>query len=324
MNDIPVIDLESQFEDSNAELRIAQNISYACERIGFFAVSGHGVPEKIIENCLEVSREFFSYDEVEKLKLKMPFKGYPYGFAPMETETLSHSRGQQSPPDLKENFSVGPNLSIPSNISNEEALFVFSKNQWPLIPKEFRRAWEAYYSAMSQLSIRIMNLFAISLNLPKDYFEEFIRCPISALRANYYPVLEQSPLPSQMRAGAHSDYGSITLLIQEEEFSGLEILNAKKKWIPVKPCKPKIIVNLGDLMQHWTNGRWMSTLHRVKVPDVNEKNNKTRVSLAFFQQPDWDARIECIPTCLDPGEKSKYSIVTSGRYLMERFHSTVL
>jgi isopenicillin N synthase-like dioxygenase len=106
--------------------------------------------------------------------------------------------------------------------------------------------------------------------------------------------------------------------------SGLEILNRQKKWTPVAQCKPEMIVNLGDLMERWTNGRWISTLHRVNLPDTNKNPNQSRMSLAFFHQPDWDARIECLPMCVSPGETAKYSVVTSGRHLMERFHSTVL
>ena len=85
-----------------------------------------------------------------------------------------------------------------------------------------------------------------------------------------------------------------------------------------------MIVNLGDLMERWTNGRWISTLHRVNLPDTNKNPNQSRMSLAFFHQPDWDARIECLPTCVSPGETENYPVVTSGRHLMERFHSTVL
>ena len=254
----------------------------------------------------------------------MPFAGYPYGFAAMEAETLSLSRGEQAPPDLKENFSAGPNATPPAGISADEALFVFSENQWPQEPANFKQAWETCYEAMSLLSMRLMRLFALALNLPQNYFDEFLQQPISAFRANHYPALNRAALPGQLRAGAHSDYGSLTLLLQEEGLSGLEILNRQKKWIPVTPCMPEVIVNLGDLMERWTNGRWLSTLHRVNIPEFKTAQNQSRMSLAFFQQPDWDARIECLPTCLDPDGTAKYPVLTSGRHLMERFHSTVL
>ena len=324
MYDIPFIDLQPQFDNPVAEAEIAKKIGDACKNSGFFAVRGHGIPGKIIEHCWQVSHDFFSLAEAEKLKVQMPFAGYPYGFAAMEAETLSLSRGEQAPPDLKENFSAGPNATPPAGISADEALFVFSENQWPQEPPDFQQAWETCYEAMTLFSGRLMSLFALALKLPRDYFDQFLQQPISALRANHYPTLDKPPLPGQLRAGAHSDYGSLTLLFQEEGLSGLEILNRQKKWTPVAQCKPEMIVNLGDLMERWTNGRWISTLHRVNLPDTNKNPNQSRMSLAFFHQPDWDARIECLPMCVSPGETAKYSVVTSGRHLMERFHSTVL
>ena len=324
MSDIPLIDLSQQFENPDAEFSIAEQIDLACRRNGFFAVRGHGIPESIIEHCWQVSLKFFALSEKEKLKVKMPFTGYPYGFAAMEGETLSRSRGEQAPPDLKQNFSVGPNIEPPPGIAAEEAVFVFSENQWPKQPADFKGAWETCYEAMTLFSGRLMSLFALALKLPRDYFDQYLQQPISALRANYYPELEKPPLPGQLRAGAHSDYGSLTLLFQGEGLSGLEIMNRSKEWTPVTQCKPEMIVNIGDLMERWTNGRWISTLHRVNLPDAKKNPNNSRMSLAYFHQPDWNARIECLPTCLSPGEKAKYLEVTSGRHLMESFHSTVL
>ena len=243
----------------------------------------------------------------------------------MEAETLSRSRGRHAPPDLKENFSVGPNATPPAGISSDEALFVYSENQWPQNPENFKQAWETCYEAMSLLSMRLMKLFALALELPQNYFDDFLRQPISALRANHYPSLKKKTvLPGQLRAGEHSDYGSLTLLFQEEGSSGLEILNRQKEWIPVTPCKPDLVVNLGDLMENWTNGRWISTLHRVVAPQNKKDLAQSRMSLVFFQQPDWNARIECLPNCIDYDKTSKYPVLTSGKHLMERFQSTVV
>jgi len=324
MPDIPLIDLQDQHDHAEAEVAIVEQIGQACSQTGFFAVRGHGIPDTTIERCWQTNQEFFALPESEKREVRMPYVGYPYGFAAMEAETLARSRGQQTPPDLKESFSVGPSTPPPAGTSAEEASFVFSENLWPRNPAGFQEAWLEYYAAMTRLAGRLMQLFALALKLPRHHFDDFLRNPISALRANHYPALGHAPQPEQLRAGAHSDYGSLTLLVQAEGTSGLEILNRQNEWIPVTPSKPQVVVNLGDLMERWTNGKWVSSLHRVVPPESAKRPSPSRMSLAFFQQPDWDAPIECLPTCLASGEKAKYPGVTSGRYLMERFHSTVL
>jgi len=170
---------------------------------------------------------------------------------------------------------------------------------------------------------KVMKLLALALDLPENWFDRFFMNPISAMRVNYYPELVKPPKPCQFRASAHSDYGNLTLLLQEEGESGLEILNRDKEWISVKPCKPDLVVNIGDLMERWTNGEWVSSLHRVTIPKTEIQKNKSRMSLAFFQQPDWDARIECIPSCLGT-DGPKYTTVTSGLHLMESYRKTVI
>ena len=168
-----------------------------------------------------------------------------------------------------------------------------------------------------------MKLFALALDLPESWFEPYFQRPISAMRANHYPVAEHPQQPGQFRASAHSDYGSLTLLLQDRGGSGLEILNRQQQWIPINCTNPEIVVNIGYLMERWTNGLWVSSLNRVILPESREERIKPRMSLVFFQQPDWDARIECLPSCLgDNG--AQYKTVTSGRYLMERYRSTVV
>ena len=131
------------------------------------------------------------------------------------------------------------------------------------------------------------------------------------------------PKPGQLRAGAHSDYGSLTILRADSAAGGLEIFNPQKQWQPVPSIPQGFIVNIGDLMARWTNDRWVSTLHRVVNPPPASTGSARRQSVAFFHQPNWDAEITCIPTCLAPGEKPKYPPVRSGEYLMQKFHSTV-
>ena len=172
---------------------------------------------------------------------------------------------------------------------------------------------------MEDLASRIMVLFAAALRLPDDYFAAFIDHPISALRALNYPEQTVAPQPGQLRAGAHSDYGSLTILLPQAGSKGLQIERPDKSWMDVPPVPGAFIINIGDLMARWTNDRWVSTVHRVANPTNPEEARARRQSFAFFHQPNWFAEI----TSLIAGEKPKYEPVLSGPYLMGKFKSTV-
>ncbi len=167
-----------------------------------------------------------------------------------------------------------------------------------------------------------MKLFALALKLPEDFFAEFIDAPVSALRALNYPEQILAPRPGQLRAGAHTDYGSLTILMPQPGSKGREILTPDGRWTPVPPAPGAFVINIGDLMARWTNDRWVSTLHRVANPSPEDGGLSRRQSLAFFHQPNWSAEIACLDACLQPGEKPKYEPVLSGPYLMSRFKAT--
>ncbi|HEV7255812.1 MAG TPA: 2OG-Fe(II) oxygenase family protein [Mesorhizobium sp.] len=200
--------------------------------------------------------------------------------------------------------------------------FCYAPTIWPAAPEGFKEAWQAYYAAMEDLARRVMRLFAAALGLPDRHFEPFIGAPISALRALNYPEQRVAPKPGQLRAGAHTDYGSLTILLPQEGSRGLEILSPSGDWTPVPPVPGAFVINIGDLMARWTNDRWVSTLHRVVNPPAEQGGAARRQSLAFFHQPDWDAEIAVLPHCLAPGETPKYEPVRSGPYLMGKFRST--
>ncbi len=178
---------------------------------------------------------------------------------------------------------------------------------------------------MADLVARIMRLFADALQLPSDFFDEHIDRHTSALRLLNYPALLEPPQPGQLRAGAHSDYGTVTVLCADAAPGGLEVLvpsPAGEHWTAVPMPAGSLIVNLGDAMARWTNDRWRSTLHRVVTPPPEVASTARRQSIAFFHNANWDAVIQCIPTCLDPGESPRYAPVTAGEHLMSKFRST--
>ncbi len=321
--EFPVFDL-GRFEKAKGAERdsLAAQVDEICRSTGFLAIANHGIPQSTIDGVWTKAQEFFDLPPAEKQKAAAPYPGYPYGYLGPELEALAKSREAESPPDLKESFNGGP-LAVPEGITDKDALaFCYAATIWPEAPEGFRQAWTAYYAAMEDLARRTMRVFAAALKLPEDHFEPYIDAPISALRALNYPEQTRPPKAGQQRAGAHTDYGSLTILLPQAGSRGLEIKTPDGNWTPVPPVPGAFLINIGDLMALWTNDRWVSTLHRVVNPPPEEGGMDRRQSLAFFHQPNWDAEIEVLDRCVAPGEAPKYDPVTSGPYLMSKFQST--
>ncbi|TCM54373.1 isopenicillin N synthase-like dioxygenase [Rhizobium sp. PP-F2F-G48] len=319
----PVFDL-SRFEQAEAEekQRLGREVDAICRETGFLAICGHGVSQDVIDDVWDKARAFFDLPAATKQAVRAPYKGYPYGYLGPELEALAKSRDIHSPPDLKESFNGGP-LARPPSITDPEALaFCYADTLWPDAPQGFQAAWTAYYGAMEDLAARIMRLFAVALDLPDTHFDGFITTPISALRALNYPQQHVAPKPGQLRAGAHTDYGSLTILLPQAGSRGLEILSPDGSWTGVPPTPGAFVINIGDLMARWTNDRWVSTLHRVVNPPPEDGGLDRRQSLAFFHQPNWDADITVLDATLRPGETPRYAPVRSGPYLMGKFKAT--
>ena len=305
-----------EFENANSHDKklYAKKIDNHLQKIGFLIIINHGISKTCLNNISLVLDIFFNQNENFKKRFQAPYNGYPYGYFVSESETLAKSIGNNTPPDLKESFNGGP-IRVPSkNISKEAFDFCYLPTIWPEI-ENFKKYWEIYYNEMENLAKRLMSVFAISLNLKANYFNKYINNPISALRALNYPKITKKVLPNQQRAGEHTDYGSLTILNSLNSIDGLQV-KYEYDWIDVPDIENSFIINIGDLMARWTNDRWSSTLHRV----VPKNYSGSRKTLAFFHQPDWDAKINCISSCIDKG--IKYSEVKSGPYLMNKFNST--
>ena len=308
----PRFNLE-HFENSSGVERKKRSeaLDKICIETGFLIIEGHGVPKKVINEQWDIVSKFFSSPLDIKREVRVPYSGYPYGWIGPDQEALAASKGEETPPDLKESFNGGP-LNIPKHIKDPAAYeFCYQPSLWPQIDG-FREIWESYYSEMESLAKRIMVAFAEALGLESSYFDSFINNPISALRALHYPETKDIIIDKQQRAGAHTDYGSLTILLPQTGTTGLQI-KKKNTWIDVPALQDCFVINIGDLMELWTAGRWVSTLHRV----VAKPNQSPRKSLAYFHQPDWEAIIK-------PINASFSEKVVSGPYLMEKFKSTNL
>lgn len=325
MSAVPVIDLDGRCDAAGRwDRATARAVDQACAEIGFLTVVGHGVPAAVLDGALAAARAFFDLPLGDRLRVAMPTPGYPYGYAPLRAETLERSLGEadgavRGPADLKETFNIGPIDPPPrplAEMTDPDERAVYAPNLWPdaALPG-FRPAMEAHYRAMAALSARLMSLFAAALGLPETAFDRFIDRHGSALRVAHYPALDHVPEPGQLRAGAHTDYGTLTVLATDGE-PGLEVRTPTGEWAGVAAVDGALVVNLGDLMARWTNDRWRSTMHRVVVP----ADAGRRISLPFFHNANWDARIGCITV---EGEEPRYPPVLAGRHLMAKFRSTV-
>jgi isopenicillin N synthase-like dioxygenase len=314
---VPVIDIGPSFTGSAAARRgVAKEIGRACETLGFLMVCGHGVPQGVIDDADGLSRDFFDLPVDEKLRIAIDDRNWNRGYRRMGTTTLANTRGEDAAPDLREQLVTGPEI-VPGDpyYTRPEAARFFKPNRWPDRPAALRQAWTAYYAAATGLATHLMRLFALALDLPEDFFDRKVDRQITQMVSVNYPAQAIPPLPGQLRSGAHTDFGSLTLLATDGSPGGLQVMMADGSWHDIMPVKGAYIVNLGDLMAQWTNDRWRSTFHRVVNPPATVAKESRRHSLVFFHQPNFDALIECLPTCLAPGEQPKYPPVTSGDHL---------
>jgi isopenicillin N synthase-like dioxygenase len=246
------------------------------------------------------------------------------GYIPIETEAVAASRGEKTAGDLNESFMIGPVDVDPSDpyYPRPEAGKHFHPNLWPAAPDGLRETYTAYYRAMGDLAARLIRIFALALELPEAFFDDKIDRHISRLRIRNYPEQATPPKPGQLRAGAHSDYGSLTILKAEANPGGLQVFNKEGEWVDVPIMEGTYIVNLGELMARWTNDAWVSTLHRVVNPPAEHALGSRRQSIIFFHNPNYDADITCIPSCAGADNPPKYPPTTSGDHLRNQFVRT--
>jgi len=255
------------------------------------------------------------------VKADRPAPDQVRGYSAVGGEGLSYSLDEPTPTDIKESLSIGP-VDVPPNdpyFTSEAAGPHFATNVWPSTPAELKPVWQQYFREVDALATDMMRIFALALNLDENYFDKTIDRNISMMRVLRYPKQTSEPLPGQLRAGAHSDYGSMTILRKELADGGLQVKNKAGDWVDVPVVEGTFIVNIGDLMQQWTNDQWSSTVHRVVNPPLESEENKDRLSIVFFHQPNYDAVIACLPSCTDAEHPAKYELITSGDHLRSKF-----
>jgi isopenicillin N synthase-like dioxygenase len=312
---IPVIDLSAALSGDPAQrLATAREIDQTCTEIGFFTIKGHGVPRVTMETLRAKAREFFALPLDEKRRAVAADPATPRGYRGLGFESLARGNDPAAaPPDIKEYYHYGREQwpSDPYFIDGDGPRY-FIPNVWPARPHGFAGAAGQYYNEMERLTGEMMRLSALALGLEERFFDDKIDRHITAMRLNFYPEQSVPPVPGQLRAGDHTDYGLLTILNGENVPGGLQARSRSGAWIDVETDPDTFVVNIGDLLMRWTNDRWVSNVHRVVNPPITTASNSgsSRLSIAFFHHPNYDAVIECIAP---PGE-AKYPPVTSGEY----------
>jgi isopenicillin N synthase-like dioxygenase len=287
---VPVIDI------SGPRDRVVAEVGAACREIGFLTVVGHGVDEALVARTAAAGRAFFDLPDEEKRAFAEgePAPGLP-AYRPLRTESLAASLGENTPADLKESLDWGP--AVPGY-------------GWPA---GVREPFEAYFAAVSGLGETLRRLFAVALDLPEDWFESAFAGHSSSMRVINYPEPAATPERGQLRAGAHTDYGCMTILRTEEALGGLQVQTRAGEWLDVHAVPGSFVINLGDMMARWTNDRWPATLHRVAIPPAGATGTR-RQTIVFFHDPRADAVIECIPGCGEP----RYEPVTAVEHVQAK------
>jgi isopenicillin N synthase-like dioxygenase len=290
----------------------ARELGDSFERYGFAVISDHGIPADLIARAEEKARAFFALPEEVKRSYHIAGGGGARGYTPFGIETAKGATEH----DLKEFWHVGREL--PEGHPFGE---VMAPNVWPKEVESFRDTFLEIFAAFDKAGLRILEAIARHLGLAPDYFEDTVRDGNSVLRLLHYPPV--SPDAPGVRAGAHEDINTITLLLGAEE-AGLQLLDRDGQWLPVAPKEGELVVNVGDMLQRLTNNVLKSTSHRVVNPPP-ERRGRSRYSMPFFLHFRPDFLIETLPDCVSEKRPDIYpEPITSHDFLLERLREIKL
>lgn len=317
-----MIDIGAFFDgDTAVRGAVARQIGDACESIGFFAIDGHGVDPSLLDDAFRVGAEFYDQPQAEKDRWRPAQSSAARGYHRLGTKNLAKTLGRTTPPDLREQFYIGPLEDWAARYSAyPEAAFLYAQNIWPTAPAAYQPVFTRLYGSLESLAFNLMRLFAIALDIAPEFFADKIDRHFSTLPLNDYPALDYAPLPDQLRCGEHTDFGSLTVLAIGPGQSGLQVKTRDAGWTDVAVEHGQFVVNIGDMMQRWTDDRWVSTLHRVVNPPQLGAEYR-RQSMGFFLHPNFDTVIDPLASCAGPGAGEKYPPVLAGRLMADKLRA---
>ena len=308
-DEIPLIDLSNAFLPSGTvNTKKAREIRDACTTIGFFYIINHGIPQRQIDRTIKHSKDFFGLPASVKLRYDINRIKRHRGFVPIGALSAD--------PDLidhQEGYEVG--LELPESDPDYQAgSCLFGPNVWPREIENFQTDVYAYFEAVFALGKRLFELFAVSLELPQNYFLQYVNKPVAQLRLLYYP---ESDIGSSAEltngVGPHTDYECFTMLYQTD--IGLQVQNPNDDWIMAPPVEGAFVINIGDTLQRWTNDLFKSTPHR-----VISNTGKARYSMPFFFAADHDCIVKPLPKFVSEHNPPQYPPTHTG-YWIENMHT---
>lgn len=301
---IPSVDLGYFISgDIEKKQEFVKSLGKAYEEVGFVAVKNHGISDELIQDLYKYVQQFFSLPLEQKKIYEIKGLAGQRGYTSFGKE---HAKGSEAP-DLKEFFQYGQ--------VSENSKGIYPENVSVKEIDKFDTTFTEAYKAFEKSGIFLLQAIALYLGLDEHYFDEFVQDGNSILRSIHYPPITSEPA-SAIRAEQHEDVNLITLLVGASA-DGLEILSKQNEWVPVTSLPEQIVVNVGDMLQRFTNNKLCSTTHRVVNP-AREFWHTSRFSIPFFLHPKASMSLRCLDNCIDDKHPKLYEDITAGEYLDER------
>ena len=306
--EIPVIDLAAYLAGTpGAREAAGAALRHALENVGFYFVTGHGVDQALVDAAFDAAARFHAQPLEEKLKLKI--NAHNIGYLPVRGSVTRHSKiNPNNKPNVNEALFVKRDLP-PDHPDVLAGLPFRGTNQWPAGLPGFREPVTAYATAMEQLGLSLLPLYATALGLPPAYFADKFAPPMYTLRMSHYPQ-QDSIDENEFGLAPHSDTSFMTLLAQNK-IPGLSIRLPNGNWIDAPALEGSFLVNGGDMLRRWTNERFLATPHRV----VN-RSGQERYAIPFFFDCAYTTTMECLPTCTGPGNPPQYAPMSYPDYMV--------
>jgi isopenicillin N synthase-like dioxygenase len=315
LEQIPIIDFGPFLAGGPPARRaVARRLGEACRNIGFFYLVNHGVPQALIDRTFAEARRFFDLPLERKREIAIEKSPCHRGYFGMGGENLDPKK-QRYAGDLKEGIKIGRDLPADHPLV-KAGTPLHGPDQWPSGLPGWQAVMQECYDSLVRLGRELMHGFALALELPEHYFDPWLTGPMATLGPLHYPPQEGAISESRLGAGAHTDFGCLTILAQDR-VGGLQVRNSAGVWIDAPYVEGSFVVNIGDMMERWTNGIFSSTLHRV----INA-SGKDRYSLPFFFDPDFLTDLTCLETCQGPDRPARYPRTTGGQHLLDMINAT--